>query len=527
LGPLTRRQFLAAAAGTAATVVAAPALVGLARKSPRPLAGGFVEDWSGRGHALRDGAAAPTIRRTERVPVVIVGAGVAGLSAAWQLERRGMRDFVVLELAGEAGGNARAGENAVSRFPWAAHYVPVPGREAGLVRELFADLGVLGAGGAWDERALCFAPRERLFLHGEWHAGLEPEFALAAWERAEFRRFADLVAEHRASREFTIPSSLGRARLTRGAGLDRRSAATWLGDEGFRSPALRWFVDDGCRDDYGAGLGDTSAWAAAHYFAAREPEEEGPLTWPEGNAWIVGRLLGRLAPYVRTSAPVRRVERAGSSGGRRVRVLAGDAEYLADAVIFAAPTFLAPFIVEDAPPAAGLTYSPWLTANLTLDRAPAERGAPLAWDNVLYDSPALGYVVATHQRLRAQDDGASVWTYYWALGDRTPNEGRRLLARRPWHEWAAAVIADLERAHPDLRQCVARVDVLRMGHAMARPTPGFLTAAGRLAYAGARGPVVYANSDLSGLSLFEEAQECGVRAAERAMAWLGGGVGRA
>ena len=47
---------------------------------------------------------------------------------------------------------------------------------------------------------------------------------------------------------------------------------------------------------------------------------------------------------------------------------------------------------------AAFDYAPWLVANLTLDEAPRDRhGAPLAWDNVLYDSAALGYVVATHQ----------------------------------------------------------------------------------------------------------------------------------
>jgi hypothetical protein len=43
-------------------------------------------------------------------------------------------------------------------------------------------------------------------------------------------------------------------------------------------------------------------------------------------------------------------------------------------VIFAAPTFLAPHIVEDARPWP-MQYSPWLTANLTLDRLPPERGS--------------------------------------------------------------------------------------------------------------------------------------------------------
>ena len=42
------------------------------------------------------------------------------------LSKRGFRDFVLLEMEPQAGGNSRWGENEIPRIPWAAHYVPVP-----------------------------------------------------------------------------------------------------------------------------------------------------------------------------------------------------------------------------------------------------------------------------------------------------------------------------------------------------------------------------------------------------------------
>jgi len=149
----------------------APALVGLKRKSPRTIAGGFVDDGGTVGHRLRDGALIAARGPETRVPIVIVGGGMAGLSAAWELRRRGVTDFVILELESVAGGNARSGENEVSAYPWAAHYVPVPSVKSTLVRELFEELGVL-RNGVWEERYLCFSPQERLFAHGEWHDGI-------------------------------------------------------------------------------------------------------------------------------------------------------------------------------------------------------------------------------------------------------------------------------------------------------------------------------------------------------------------
>lgn len=502
---MSRRAFLAVLAG-------AP-FIACARKTDRAIAGGFVDDGGARGHRLRDRAAVPPVRRSERAGIVVVGGGMAGLSAAWRLRRRGYTDFVLLELEDRAGGNSRWGENEASAYPWAAHYVPVPDEKAVHVREMFADLGVL-RGGVWDERAMVSPLRERLYRWGRWHEGLEGALIDTAADRAELRRFGEEMDALRATGEFTIPSALG---APASSPLDAMTMGDWLRARGYRSPAVHWYADYACRDDYGARADQTSAWAGIHYFASRPRDEQGPLTWPEGNGWIVRRLLERVGEHVRTGAPVHRVEPA--PGG--VRVLAGDVEYRAEAVVWAAPSFLAAHVVEGAP-RVGFVYSPWLTANLVLDRWPEEPEMEPAWDNVLHDSPALGYVVATHQSW-AQRPASTVWTYYWALAHQPPAEARRALLSRSWGDWKELILGDLERAHPDIRRCVSRLDVMRMGHAMVRPTPGFLGDAARRSLITSPGPVFYAHSDLSGLSLFEEAQHRGITAADRALARVGVG----
>jgi protoporphyrinogen oxidase len=519
--PLTRRAFLITAGVAGAGALGATALIGLTRKSGRPLAGGFVDDGSAAGHAVRDGASVPAVRRTVRVPLVIVGGGVAGLSAAWWLRRKGMSDFTLLELATTPGGNSRGGENAVSAYPWGAHYVPVPSRRAEYVRLLFEEMGIL-VDGRWSERDLCLSPKERTFVHGRWREGLEEAVALGAADHDELRRFADEMSAFRASGEFTIPMAIG----LRGTGvrpmsqMDTLTADAWLRDRGYRSPAVRWLVDYSCRDDFGTSARDASAWAAVHYFASRDSEEEGPLTWPEGNARLVKHLAAAVQPHIVTSSPVHRVERR--AGG--MRVLAGDAAYECDRVIWAAPTFVASHVVEEAP-RVSFSHAPWLVTNLTLDRWPRDAGSPVsardhapsvAWDNVIAGSPSLGYVVATHQSLRVVQE-RTVWTHYWALAGDDPRTERRKLMAADWRTCAEWVLADLERAHPDVRECVSRVDTLRYGHAMPRPVPGFLAAREALWKAEPGARVLYANSDVSGLALFEEAQYRGITAAERVL----------
>ena len=78
------------------------------------------------------------------VSVVIVGGGIAGLVAAWELQKRGV-SFRLLEMEDDVGGNARAGYDGPGglAYPWGAHYVPIPSRRAHAVRGLFVELGLL------------------------------------------------------------------------------------------------------------------------------------------------------------------------------------------------------------------------------------------------------------------------------------------------------------------------------------------------------------------------------------------------
>ncbi len=499
---VSRRKFLEA--GSAA-------LIGLSMKGDRPIAGGFVNESFQIGHTLRDRASFAPATRVEKHGVVIVGGGIAGLSAAWRLHKRGFTDFILLEMNEQPGGNSRWGENEITAYPWAAHYVPVPGPKAIYVRELFEDLGVL-KDGVWEERFLCFTPQERLFLYGRWQEGIEPAVGLSEKDRDQFRRLEEFIHSFRASGAFTIPMERGLSSST--ADLDRISFQEWLRQQQMDSRILNWYMNYCCRDDYGALAANTSAWAGIHYFASREPEDKGPLTWPEGNGWIVKRLLERVGTFVRIREMVHRIARR----SKGYSVFSGGTEYRTECVIFAAPTFLASYVIEGMAPLQDFEYSPWLTANLTLERLPANC-ADSTWDNVVMDSPTLGYVDAMHQTLRSHLD-RTVWTFYWPLADDTPSTNRRMLLEKDWVYWKEAILHDLERVHPDIRQCVSRVDVMRFGHAMARPKPGGIFSAERRKLANQQGSLLFANSDLSGLSIFEEAQYRGVRAAEKALALL-------
>ena len=305
----------------------------------------------------------------------------------------------------------------------------------------------------------------------------------------------------------------------------------WPNAQGFDSPYLHWYTDYGCRDDYGTRAAHTSAWAGLHYHACRDgqaanADAHNVLTWPEGNGWLVKRLIEWLSVHragpIQTGSLCTRLS-TGRTGAELDIYLAAEQRSIrvnAGQVIWAAPAFVLARVWENPPAGlreacAGVDYAPWLVANLTLDALPADLGpAGLAWDNVLYDSASLGYIVATHQTIRVEP-GASVITWYPPLTEDSPRDARNRLSRTSWKTWVDKIIAELARPHPEPPSLLKRIDHWRWGHAMPRPAPGFLSSPLRAMLARLDRPLSFAHSDLRGLSLFEEAHDAGTRAARR------------
>ena len=519
----TRRKFIATAgAAAAATLVSC-------RKPRARYPGRILGAAAAAGHRLRDGNF-PAPSETLEADIVIVGGGIAGLAAARRFGQRNMRDFLLIELEREVGGNAASGRNAVSAYPWGAHYVPIPNDESTLVLALFRELGITrgyDANGApiYDEEFLCADPMERLFDAGRWQEGLLPQIGTSDQDQQQYERFfarMEFFSAMRGSDDrpaFAIPLDLS-SRDARLLGIDRITMAEWLTKEGWDSAALRWHIDYCCRDDYGAGIEKVSAWAGVHYFASRRgraanAEPDAVVTWPEGNGWLVQQLAKPLADRIRSGCVIFKIEQ------ERDRVLVDfldvarerNVRVRARGVVCTVPRFVAQRLVRDLPPVDGLEYSPWMVANVTLDDLPAGRGASLAWDNVPRDSASLGYVVATHQNMHPVPR-ETVLTHYWPLDGTAPRVERERALARTHSDWCDLVVTDLARIHPGIEPHIRNIDIWVWGHGIIRPVPGFIWGETRQQMQQPHGRIVFAHSDMSGLSIFEEAFTRGTQAAD-------------
>ena len=534
---MTRREAIATFLGASA------ALLPGCGDAPLPALGGEIVGASDAiGHKIRDGfRPQPAPGAWRDVGVVIVGGGIAGLAAARKLKQQGVSDFVLLELEDAAGGTSRSGRSPLIAYPWGAHYIPAPRKDNAPLVALLSEMGVIEGSDSHGEpvvgeQFLCRDPQERIFHKGKWYEGLYLRGGATADDLRQWAAFKKEVAywtdwrDAKGRRAFTIPVALASDDPMVRA-LDTLSMADWLAQKNFTSPRLRWHIEYACRDDYGAMLEQTSAWAGLFYFASRvnrggEDAQE-LIVWPEGNGRLVQHLRASVDANVSTGVAVTEIVPVESEKATRANVFAFNTHtsetlgYRAKHVIFAAPQFMARGLIRpfrDNPPEhlKSFEYGAWMVANLHLKNRPPEgNGFPLCWDNVLYDSPSLGYVAATHQT--EMDRGATVFTYYYPLCDTDPKQGRMRLLSGDWRAWSDVALADLQRAHPGIRATTERLDVMRWGHAMIRPRPGFVWSGALEKARQSFKNIHFANTDLSGIALFEEAFHHGNRAADEVL----------
>jgi len=545
---ISRGTFLKGMAAMAAAGVCGTTLVELLQRSRSQFPCRMLGPSRELGHLLRNNDSLAKMRKsaklgsqqTQQSKVAIIGGGMAGLSAAWWLKKNSITDFVLLELEKDVGGNATCGKNQFGSYPWGAHYIPIPNKESAYVRELLEELKVIQGYSnkgepIYDELMLCHEPQERLYKDGAYHEGLVPKRGLQSNENADIARFFATMLEYRKALgsdgkpAFAIPLDLSTTDAKYRA-LDKLSMSQWLKDNHFETRPLLWYVNYCCRDDYGATLENVSAWAGIHYFAGRRgsaanAEQNAVLTWPQGNGFLVEQLRKQLNDFIHVNSLVTEVA---TSGQKLHTSFAGpgghEGTIQSDYVIFAAPRFVARRVITDdsfvSLPQGALNYSPWMVANISVKRLPDTRGAGPAWDNVSYYSDSLGYVMADHQDITTRQK-PSVITYYYPLSDKAPKESRQALYAATTEEWKEIIIKDLARVHADIESQIIGIDLWPWGHGMVRPDVGFIWGDSRKQMKACAGNIVFAHSDMSGMSNFEEAQFRGVEAAKTVIERIG------
>ncbi|HET9056661.1 MAG TPA: FAD-dependent oxidoreductase [Chitinophagaceae bacterium] len=530
---MKRRKFIK----NVSVLAAGGSLMGSCATSSKKIPGKIIGASSAVGHLMRDGKLnSKPVSETMTVKVAVIGSGVSGLSAARQLLKNKVEDFVLLELEPHAGGNAHSGSNDISAYPWGAHYVPLPNNDLKEYLSFLEEAGVItsynGQGlPVYNEYHLCFAPEERLFINGLWQHGLIPNFGVGEDEQQQIKRFLLLMDEFRNKKgndgrdAFSIPvnnSSQDEVFLL----LDKMSMKEWLQQNGFTSPHLHWYCNYACRDDFGTRYDECSAWAGIHYFAGRKGKAANAdsgdvITWPEGNGFLVKHLMKEIGSKIKTNSLVTGIKQ----DNNKVEIVYWDVaesllkKVVADFCIISTPMFITQRLLNYDKAKSDKVhntfhYCPWMVANITVKELEEKRGEDLCWDNVLYESESLGYVEATHQLVNQLTPRKNL-TYYLPLTKTDPVTERKKAIEMKHEDWVKIILDDLKKVHTNIETAVEKINVMIWGHAMIQPRTNYISGTIRkeLSHSGFSN-IELAHTDIAGISIFEEAFYQGINAAD-------------
>lgn len=477
------------------------------------------------GHLLRNAQSMKPSNQL-KTDVLVIGGGIAGLSAARRLSQASDFKITVVELESKLGGNSSSGANEISDYPLGAHYLPLPNPDNLELIEFLQNHEILKIDGDrkfwFAEEALCAEPSERLYKTGSWQSGILPKGNPELMR--QYQHFSNKIDSFKRAvgsdgkPAFTIPiQKASHDPIFRE--LDTLSFSDWLKQQNLTHQELLWYLNYCTSDDYGTSLEETSAWAGILYFAGRkgtaENAEEGTqLTWAEGNNALVKLLKKDCKADFKTGFLAFKMEVQGDEVSTLVLdVKSGvTTEIQSNYVICAAPAFIANRIIPTDNKLIEPDYAPWIVANLTVETAMFEqRGFGVSWDNVIYGAKGLGYVNARHQNLEFSAN-QTVITYYRPLTEGSESNNRKRLLEGTSDFWKDEILADLKLAHPHIEQFTSHIEIHKWGHAMAKPKVGFLKNI-QQNHERISGKVAWCHSDNSGISIFEEAFYQGISAA--------------
>ena len=505
--------------------------------------GELIEESYSIAHRMRDG----TLEIPSSLPAegplhdaIVLGGGVSGLMAAWELSRGGLTDVVLYEKEGYIGGNARKEHANGTDYTCATWSVVRP--KDGFLLRLFQDLGVvqgLAADGTprIDPALVGPGPDANVLIDGTWY----PDALLGGDQADVIARMPLPPKEKQDDIDFYRDLETWAAKK----GRDGRPAFAMPVEEGSRDPDILaldrvtmleyakrkgWGphglanVDDWSTSDIGGTAAEVSAYAFLAFNSLRQGGED--ITLPGGNAWLAERLTEKVGrDRIRTHLMAVRVENRGSE----VRVVLVDplterfSARRARCAVIACPKHITGRMVPELAAAGrdmylGYRYGALLMGAASVRRTPRLKGAPLAWFNASRGKLCQGFLVADYnsERWRKGDPRRPNVLCLWApLGGRAT---RADLLAEPWSHWADLLADDLESMVPGIHSDLTRLDVYAWGHHMVIPGPGFLTGGDRRRLTQPLGRITFAHSDRNGMPSFELATRAGFDAAREAVA---------
>ena len=425
-------------------------------------------------HAIRDGKVFDRPAPAKKAGVVIIGGGVAGLSAAHFLG--GKNDWLLLEKEDHFGGNAYQEEYAGQPFCTGSAYT-YRGDDGD---QLAAQLGL--------HLLLVSNPDptiiNKTFVPDTWKAGLD-----------QLPYPKDIIGSFKKFRDDILKLDL----KSRAMELDALSFTNFT--SGYAKEVTQWWDGYG-PSNWGATTEDTSAYVGAgalHDLMTGVDDQR--VILPGGLGCITHRLVEVLLPKYKDRMLGEATVVAVVPGADSVNVTYFHAGQLttvsAKAVILCVPKLIASRLISDLPAAQKSAmhhtrYAPYPVVNVIFDKPVYNRG----YDNWCPGNTFTDFIVAdwTVRNTPGYQQKNNILTFYTPLRE---YQRATLLREEDCKSLAANVLADFQKVLPEFNVDPVEVRIYRRGHPMFVAAPGQFTK-NRLAAAHPMERIYFGGADSGG-----------------------------
>ena len=461
---------------------------------------------SSTGHLVRSSYSFPRQAPIHK-DVVIVGGGVAGLSAASYLKDR---DIMVCELSAQLGGSSASHEYNGQVFSQGAHYdLAYPAYYGKAVLAKLKELNIIifnEYSQLWefvDKQFVIESSKEsRSLVNGDFREDVLPS-------GPEKQFFLGLISQFLG--KMTMPSTEIEEELRY---LNDVSFLDYLKEQkAMLSEEFVLALDYMVKDDFGAGCSVVSALAGIHYFMCRPYyiQEVELFSPPEGNNYFVNKLAETLKSEQLATQHLVSSIRFGDDGFE-VEIIDVQAKEVkvvqSEKVIYAGQKHALKYIYPaDKKLFSENVYAPWVVVNVVLNKSVESN---VFWQNEIVGENRrfLGFV---DSRSQFSENDAYVLTAYFCY---ELDEREKLLEieKTPQKIVNETINTISSYFDEDISELVEKVFVKPLGHAIPVPTVGYLFNDKNEKRNNPN--LVYAGVDNSRLPLFFEAMDSGIRAAQ-------------
>ena len=457
------------------------------------------------GHLIVNGHTWPTSLDTTHIKTLIVGGGIAGLSAAYNLTDS---NYLVCELADNFGGTSSSLAYNGETFCQGAHYdVGYPNHYGQEVIKMFSQLNIIGYDSTrrlWDfldRQYFISKDQESLsFKNGNLVSDiLEPS--------VETDRFYDIIGDY--ENKMPLPTRLVGDEFRY---LDTLTFEKFLLSQHPFTDNFLKCVSYQLRDDYGAGAAEISALAGIHYYKCR-PYYSVHLDYfspPEGNAYFVDRIKNELPKNNLVSS--RLISKIKPKNGKWIIQsldIKNEQQVIisADNIIYTGKKHAIKYVCPEVVSAKLKThYAPWVVINFIIDGAVPGEGY---WQNEFpLETNFLGFV---DSRSQYGSHDRTILTAYFCY----PENARKSLIsfKENQSDYIDTALTHINNYFgKDMSPQVEKAFVKVMGHAMPIAKPGYLF--NDLNEHRPFDNFVYAGVDNGRLPVLFEAVDSGIQAAE-------------